>query len=725
MQPDLAPARPTPGPLPTPMPPPILPPRLILSGGPRMVSVDGGQSVSIEFTVQISGPVVAGPQLAALGNTAASSVTAATISLSVLRLPSGVTAAFSPSSLPASAAPQQFTLTLTATPAALATQSTIQVMAEAAGLVSGIEWVVVTVVSPFSFTPGAPIVPIGTSGQSAVSSQAPVTLKAFGSAVIPVNLQVLAGVTGTISFAVSGQPAAGVTAQFRPPSLSAPPGPGYIAIALTLSAGARLSAGTYTVSCEVLVDSALRGVLTFPLQAVGPSVSSVSPRAGSVPAFLQSGTPVAITGGGFGPGTVVAFGDDTPVAPGSITADGTSLMVTVPPTAASGPLSVITPAGVASGTPDFAVDNYRNTRGFSWVNTQSFQDMLGGSYSGADATALFGAAQTYINIFGIEIFNPLVTVFLAIADAMLDSGGQCYGMSLGSLRFTAGQKGFDGLPSQAAGIEPHGPAGPDAWLLDGPPLGNGSDVSPALAAFVHQQHLAQLSQESIDNWIGFHLSVGSAARLRSALEEAFHAGGASGLGAIVCMVPSTAGGHAVVAYEIVDTGGGAFDILTYNPNVPFQVSEDNDRGWRASQAGQSVINVKGDGTWTFRELEYTGGIFNITVVPWNAIPATPTLPWVELAAAGALIAAVIWLVVGDAAVSQVSDGHGHVLLAGGQWNVDPSTMLPGVRPMPSFGGLGKSLPPASSVTARRRSPTPLPEIPQAPTTCTGSATGTA
>src|SRR5450755_4740832 len=122
MQPDLAPARPTPGHLPTPMPPPILPPRLILSGGPRMVSVGSGQSVSIEFTVQISGPVVAGPQLAALENTAVSSDTAATISLSVLRLPSGVTAAFSPSSLPASAAPQQFTLTLTATPTALATQ---------------------------------------------------------------------------------------------------------------------------------------------------------------------------------------------------------------------------------------------------------------------------------------------------------------------------------------------------------------------------------------------------------------------------------------------------------------------------------------------------------------------------------------------------------------------------------------------------------------------------
>jgi hypothetical protein len=57
-----------------------------------------------------------------------------------------------------------------------------------------------------------------------------------------------------------------------------------------------------------------------------------------------------------------------------------------------------------------------------------------------------------------------------------------------------------------------------------------------------------------------------------------------------------------------------------------------------------------------------------------------------------LAAAVIWIVTGDAAITQVSDGQGHLLLYDEQWNVDPDSQLPGARPLPAFGGLGKTLP---------------------------------
>jgi hypothetical protein len=653
---------------------PVPLPRIILSAETGSVSVNNGQSIAVEFTAERVD-------------------TEAAISLSAVRLPQGVTAAFSPASLPASSVAQKFIMTLTASPNAVTAESAVQVVAAAPAAESASAIVTVTVVSPFSFISGAPILPIGSSGQSTASGQTAVVLAAFGKAATAFNLQILAGVTGTISFSVTGAAPAGISAQFSPLSLNAPPGPGFIATTVTLTAGASISPGTSSVGCEVMVDSAARGVFTFPLQLVAPFVSSVSPRTGSVPAFVNPGAPVTITGGGFGPGTTVAFGADAPVAAASIAGNGTSLTVTVPATGASGQLQVVSPAGVASGAPDFAVDNYRNTRGFSWVNSDSFQSMVGGSYSKADATALFGESATYIDVLGIKFFDPLVDAFLDLADALLDAGGQCFGMSLGSLRFDAGQMGFGGLPQQPANAEPNGPAGPDAWLLDGPALGDGSNVSPTLAAFVHQQHLAQLSQESINNWIGFHASVTSAAGLRSALQRAFTAGGTSGQGAIVCMNPSVSEGHAVVAYDIADREGGAFDILVYNPNVPFQPSEDANSEIRASQASQSVINVMSNGTWTFSEFGWTGGIFNITVVPWNTIPARPTLPWVELVTV-ALAAAVIWLVVGDAAVSQVSDGQGHLLLAQGQWNVNPATMLPGVRPLPAFGGLGRSLPPS-------------------------------
>jgi hypothetical protein len=536
-------------------PPPPIPPRVVLTSGTSSVTIDGGQSATIEYTVD------------RLETTAA-------VSLNVGPLPQGVTAALAPSSLPASSAAQQFTLTLTAAPTAPSAAANVEVVAGAAGAASGTAVLAVSV-----FTPSAPF------------------------------------------------------------------------------------------------------------------VSAVSPTAGDVPVFGHAGTSVTVTGGGFPPGTTVTFGQDSPVTPVSIAGDGMSLVVAVPATAASGPLTVTCPSGRAAGTPEFAVDNYRNTRGLSWGNSDEFQSMVGSTYSDADATALFGYGACYLDVLGIEVFNPLVSVFLGLANALLDSGGQCYGMALASLRFAAGQESFSGLPLQAAGVEPDGPAGPDAWLLDGPPLGNGTDVSPTLATYVHQQHLAQLSQENINNWIGFHASVTTAAELLSVLQQAFTAGGAGGLGAIVCLNPSTSGGHAVVAYEIAETGGGGFDILVYNPNVPFQPVEDTDPVFRAGQASQSVISVQSDGTWTFSELGWTGGIFGITVVPWNAVPPTPTLPWAELEAA-TLAAVVLWLVTGDAAVTQVSDGHGHSLLSNGQWNTDPATQLRGVRPLPVFGGLGKTLPPA-------------------------------
>jgi hypothetical protein len=686
MKPQLAPISPI-------HPPPPLQPRISLTGGARTVTINNGHSVAVTFDVTRLD-------------------TEAPISLAAVRLPPGVTAALSPPSLPASAMEQRFTLTLTAAPTALAAVAVVEVVASATDVISGYAYITVTIASPYSFTPGAPILPIGSAGESTTSSQTAVVLAAFGQAEVPFNLRLLEGATGTITFAAAGEPA-GVTARFTPVTLAAPPMPGYVSITLTLLAGATVSPDICTISVTVTVNSAARGVLTVPLRLVAPFVSSVAPAVGTVPTFLQPGTPVTITGGGFGPGTTVSFGADRPVAAASIAANGTSLVVNVPATAASGPLAIVSPAGTASGTPEFAVDNYRNTRGFSWQNSCDFQTLAGSSYSQSDATALFGASQTIVNLGLFKFFNPVVDLFLALADAMLDSAGQCYGMSLGSLRFAAGQMGFAGLPQQSADAEPNGPPGPDAWLLAGPQLGTSStDESPSLTSFVHQQHLAQLSQESINNWIGFHANVSSAAGLRSALQQAFTAGSASGMGAIVCLNPSTSEGHAVVAYEIADTGDGDFDILLYNPNVPFDMglaglavppgdteNEDLDASYRATQAGQSVIHVMSDGSWSATlnasgPATWTGGIFNITVVPWNAIPVTPTVPWVELATGAGLMAAVLWIVVGDASVTQVTDGQGHLLLADGQWNTNPQTSLPGVRPLPAFGGLGMSLPPA-------------------------------
>jgi hypothetical protein len=162
--------------------------------------------------------------------------------------------------------------------------------------------------------------------------------------------------------------------------------------------------------------------------------------------------------------------------------------------------------------------------------------------------------------------------------------------------------------------------------------------------------------------------------------------------------PSLGDGHVVVAYEVVDTGSGNFDILVYNPNAPFAPGEDQNATVRATQANLSVIHVMSNGNWSFPEQKWNGGIAGITVTPWNTIPMMPTFPMPEVmatfATAGALTGLLLLFVAGDAEVTQVSDAQGHTLFANGQVNTDPATMLSGVRPFAALGGLGKKAIPA-------------------------------
>src|SRR6202042_3323386 len=89
---------------------------------------------------------------------------------------------------------------------------------------------------------------------------------------------------------------------------------------------------------------------------------------------------------------------------------------------------------------------------------------------------------------GFDFWNPL---YLAIADLELQSG-QCFGFSLTSLRFNAGEistnsyAGWDGKSPSAPG-----PAD-DVWRVRGPLLNNGGSTVPAIAEKIHRQHLWQI-----------------------------------------------------------------------------------------------------------------------------------------------------------------------------------------------------------------------------------------
>ena len=475
---------------------------------------------------------------------------------------------------------------------------------------------------------------------------------------------------------------------------------------VNLTIPASQASGIVTVAVRRAADGAVSTPVNFQvLPAIG--ALNVTPAVGKVPMLGDPGSTVTITADGLVAGSTVTFGIDTPVpltsaapwAPPGVTFPTPPLTFSavVPPTAASGNLTVTLPSGQVIGKFSYPIDNYRNTRGLSWVNTGQFQTVAGDSYAYADATALFGAGQTTCNVLGVNIAGPFVNLFITLANAFLDAGGQCFGMSLSSIQFSDSAEAYGAYSMQPVGAEPSGPPAPNVWLLNGPNFGNGQNVDPALASFVHQRHLAQMSQEALNNFLSFHLNITTAAQLRSYLEQCF----AEGVGAIVCM-EANGDGHAVVGYGIVDTGNGNFDVLLYNPNVPFTPSEDSSSSTRSSVSAESVLSVTSNGTWTldnstefFSPPVWTGGIGSLTVMPGKSIGLQPTFPWAEMIAGALVIGSlVVWFVGGDASVTQVSDGHGHNLLANGQPNQDPNTTLSGVRRIPNLGGLGKALPPA-------------------------------
>ena len=591
-------------------------------------------------------------------------------------LPSGVTATFTPSSLAVTAGTTTGVVSLELRAAATAPPTSAPVNVGASGVYSASTTINVSVSRLYGLA-------VGSSGETQQSTDSTVSLAAYGNVSIPITLEVASGVTGTISLAMTTPLPSGISAQFQPANFAAPQNGGTLRGSLVLTAGASLSPGTAKVSFAAQVGGATRAVYTFPLILLAPFISNVSPSTGSVPMLGQGGTQVTITGGGFGPGTTVTFGADTPVAPTSIAPDGTSLVVVVPPNAASGQLVVTSPAGAMSGAPpSFAVNNYRNTSGFAAFNSD-VQIATGGNYTFDDATALFGSSQTEWTVF--ESFeSPFCAAFLLIADAALDSGGQCFGMCLASLRFIATQQSYRNFPLQpAAQLEVDGPNGPDVWQLAGPPPDNAS----ALTSYIHQQHLAQLSVENIANYLNIYFSSWSAANLRTAVQNAL----ASGFGAMIAVSPSIGQGHVLVAYEIVDRDNGNFDLHVYNCNSPFQTNEDNNAQTRLTAANNSVIKVTGGGSWTLQEPNWTGGMSGVTVIPWGTIPAQPTAPF-TIAEIATLATYVLWVVFGAATVTQVDDGQGHFLLANSERNMDPKTALAGVAPMPNFGGLGKATP---------------------------------
>jgi hypothetical protein len=328
--------------------------------------------------------------------------------------------------------------------------------------------------------------------------------------------------------------------------------------------------------------------------------------------------------------------------------------------------------------------DFREKRGYSFVNSDKFQNMVGG-YTFDDLTEIYGKCETHI--FGCAIPDPMALALLGIMNATLKDG-QCFGFSVSSLRMGNGDMPFAAFPS-FAGTDENKPGAPtDLWHLVGPSFTNGRNVSPKLAHYIHLNHMLQFSSETLHTYIGETLSLKTPAGLKSIALESLKSGGG-----VVSVNKGTAG-HAMALYRVENLPNGAFGLDVYNPNVPWDSSEATNATTHADALNKSRLVVTADGHFSLPGSEFMNRpMTSIAVLPYSIYRGQQHLPSSIQGLGSLIFGGFTSDRDGVVAHTQVTDAHGHtLLLADGTENTDPRTRIPGSALIVPFGGLKPGAP---------------------------------
>jgi hypothetical protein len=417
----------------------------------------------------------------------------------------------------------------------------------------------------------------------------------------------------------------------------------------------------------------------------------VSPIGGQ--SYTNSPTVVTVTGHGFCTGTTVAFGNALARDfPQYLAPDGTQMRVALPWRSTTGSVYAVPPGHVgnihATGTAispqTFNVDSYRNTSGFSFDNSSTFQSNVGG-YSFGDVSDVFGYAQTHVSVnpcwplgncpLALPIPDPLALIFWGIVNAALQDG-QCFGFSLGSQRLLQGDQAYSAFPLQPGAVYK------TVWNLQGPDGAGGPTGD--LSHFIHLTHMEQFSSEALNYWLShatYNAAFGDGSTILGDVESAL----ASGDHPLI-ELRNGSEGHVVVAYAASGTSAGTIDV--YDPNQEFTTAEDQDTtGATHDQIlSNSQINVDSNGHWTFQgnlsDSPWHAGPGSIVVLPYGTVPVQPTLP--------VTLTGFLDFLFGSAHVTQVKDPAGQTLLnPDGSVNTNPNTRIPDATRFAALSGSSK------------------------------------
>jgi hypothetical protein len=621
------------------------------------------------------------------------------ITLSVNGMPAGVSATFSPQPIAGTGTTTNMTLSA-AGDALFVDNSPVTVIgtpsspAVAPAPRSG--QLLVTVI---------PAVTISTDGWGSTYQVVPCTALNIGPIYVNKDATAVAGDV-TLALRVSlgggftGDLPSGIHASFDPP-VSPQSTPFSIhTLKISLDPGALNSSQLLDVVVVGTSSTATGGTLTtlsqpFALQGVGQgsgSIDQVTPSAGRTPQLLQPGTQVVITGVGFCLPLKVQFGNaQAVVAPDTATL--TEVRATVPRLATTGPISLVpsefalTPEATIVSPSQFAVDSYRNTFGFSFVNYKP-------NVTFGQLTEAFGSDQTYFKVdfcppFGCTVSfpDPEAAIILTVANGFFSGsgGGACFGFALASQRFRERQRAVTDFP---ATWNVPAPGAGTPYSLDGPGF-NGR--SGAITDYINTNQVSEISVEMLNSLLGQRSQ--SVAAFHDALKAAL-ANGETPLVSLTNL--DTQKGHVVVAYDLEDHGPYEFLIYVYDSNAAFLApipgfdDELNPNGnTHASRVTNSIITVTPDENYNLPSSGLTGQVVGgLFLIRASNFPTQPTLP--TLAGVSNL------LMLGSTAVgnqptltsrvTQVMDDAGHTLFdSSGHINKNPATRLDAVPFVPLVG----------------------------------------
>jgi hypothetical protein len=367
-------------------------------------------------------------------------------------------------------------------------------------------------------------------------------------------------------------------------------------------------------------------------------------------------------------GTSVSFGGtdaDVTIAPG-----GANLTAPIPRTAGQN-MTVTLPAAATVSVP-FAVDNYRSPYGFQFGNYDTYGKNGGGTVTTTDIAAVFGNDAVYVNLPALGCHYCVVSPagLLLLHEAQEAAGGMCFGFTAASMRFLRGDRKLNefGTATTVSAIADPDPANPSA---------------SAAWRFIRQQQISQISTQITDAMRNG--GVGTAAAIRQRLAAAFAAGDRP-LVELSFQEGRSMDGHSLVAYDVEDGTGGAFDIDVYDPNVESDLTGDfGDAVKRGQQFDMLKVHVHADGTWSYTGSfshgrfgdPIAGGPYALQVLPRSVLPAT------GLKTPSSWLRGVLSFAAQGATLTQVSDAKNHTLLApDGSLKPDAPTALPGVRELP-------------------------------------------